>query len=88
MKKGKVVKQGTLDMLVSKMAGPLVFNCEDLLHAVTQFITVDDQVRLTVDMSLNHLILASHSPLQEKQHFKLLGCHETKVNITRLANNT
>jgi hypothetical protein len=66
-----VVKQGTLDTLVSKTAGLLVFNCEDLLHAVTQFIAVDDQVRLTVYLSLNHLILASHSQLQEKQHFEI-----------------
>ncbi|KAF8232058.1 hypothetical protein L208DRAFT_1064199, partial [Tricholoma matsutake] len=42
-KKGKVVKQGTLDALVGKTAGPLVFNREDLLHTVTQFIAVDDQ---------------------------------------------
>ena len=66
-----MVKQGTLDALVSKTAGLLVFNREDLLHAVTQFITVDDQVRLTVDTSLNHLILASHSLLREKHHFEI-----------------
>ena len=71
MKKGKVAKQGTLGVLVGKMAGLLDFNCEDLLHAVTQFIAVDDQVRLTIDTSPNHLILASCLLLWEKQHFKI-----------------
>jgi hypothetical protein len=70
-KKDAVVKQGTLDKVVGKTPGPLVFNREDLLHAVTQFIAVDDQVRLTVDTSPNHLILASRSPLREKQHFEI-----------------
>jgi hypothetical protein len=50
-KHGKV--QGTLDSAVIKLMGPQVFSCENLLYVVTQFITVDDQVRLTVQFLLN-----------------------------------
>ena len=47
-KKGKVVTQGTLDGSLIGMSAPeapLVFTHKNLLHAVTQFIAVDDQVR-------------------------------------------
>jgi hypothetical protein len=33
--------------------GPQVFSRENLLHMATQFITIDDQVRLTVQFLLN-----------------------------------
>ena len=46
-KKGKVVTQGTLDGLLIVPVAPVmpVFTRENLLHMVTQFIAVDDQVR-------------------------------------------
>ena len=47
-KKGGLMTQGTLDgSLVerSEKPVPLVFMHENVLHAVTQFIAVDDQVR-------------------------------------------
>ena len=46
-KKGKVVTQGTLDGLLIVPVAPVmpVFMRENLLHMVTQFIAVDDQVR-------------------------------------------
>ena len=46
-KKGGLMTQGTLDgSLVerSEKLVPLVFTCENVLHAVTQFIAVNDQV--------------------------------------------
>jgi len=47
-KHGKV--QVILDSAVTKLVEPLVFTQENLLHVVTQFITVDNQVR---DLQLN-----------------------------------
>ena len=47
-KKGKVATQGTFNGSLVGMSAPeapLVFMRENLLHAVTQFIAVDDQVR-------------------------------------------
>ena len=49
----KAPGQGTLDFVVMKLVGPQVFTRENLLHAVTQFVTINDQVRLTVDIALN-----------------------------------
>jgi hypothetical protein len=43
----KVPRQGTLDSSVAKLVGSQVFTRENLLHMVTQFVTVNDQVRLT-----------------------------------------
>ena len=43
----KVPRQGTLDSSVTRLVGPQVFTHENLLHMVTQFVTIDDQVRLT-----------------------------------------
>lgn len=44
-KKGPVANQGTLDgMLVETLNSP-VFTRENVLHKVTQFVAVDDQVR-------------------------------------------
>jgi hypothetical protein len=40
----KVGTQGTLDGLLKKSTGPIMFTCENVLHAVTQFVAVDDQV--------------------------------------------
>jgi len=42
-----------LDLVVTKSAGPHVFTCKNLLHSITQFITVDDQVGLTVEVTPN-----------------------------------
>jgi len=50
-KRGKV--QATLDSVVTKAVGPQVFTWANLLHMVTQFVTVDDQVRLTFESILN-----------------------------------
>lgn len=45
-RKGKKVEtQGTLDGFVEKPVGPIVYTRENILHAVTQFVAVDDQVR-------------------------------------------
>ena len=47
-KKGGLIMQGTLDgSLVerSEKLVPLVFACKNVLHLVTQFIAVNDQVR-------------------------------------------
>jgi len=52
-KNRKVSKQGTLDLTVTKLVGPQVFTRQNLLHAVTQFVTVDDQVRYRVKVTLN-----------------------------------
>jgi len=40
----KVGGQETLDGFIGKPAGPIVYTCENVLHVVTQFIAVDDQV--------------------------------------------
>jgi hypothetical protein len=42
----KAERQGTLDVLLKnqKQKEPLVFTCENVLHLVTQFVAVDDQV--------------------------------------------
>jgi hypothetical protein len=70
----KVAKQGTLDTLVMKSVGPQVFTHENLLHVVTQFVTVDDQVRLTVGITLNKaqwsVASTSRLQLQTKHCFK------------------
>ena len=43
----KVTRQGTLDGLLTTSVAPVmpVFTRENLLHMVTQFVAVDDQVR-------------------------------------------
>ena len=46
-------KQGTLDPVVVKLVGPQGFTRESLLHVVTQFITINDQVRLTFEVASN-----------------------------------
>ncbi|KIK00943.1 hypothetical protein K443DRAFT_36310, partial [Laccaria amethystina LaAM-08-1] len=38
-----VGRQGTLDGFVEKQAGSVVYTRENTLHAVTQFVAVDDQ---------------------------------------------
>ena len=43
-KRSTGTKQATLDPVVVKMVGPQGFTRANLLHAVTQFITVDNQV--------------------------------------------
>jgi hypothetical protein len=48
-----ISKQRTLDPLRMKSAGPEVFNRDNLLHVVTQFVAVDDQVRLTIEITLD-----------------------------------
>ena len=34
----------TLDGFIGQPAGPIVYTCENVLHVVTQFVAVDDQV--------------------------------------------
>jgi hypothetical protein len=41
----KTERQGTLDGLLIKKTEPLVFSRENVLHSVTQFVAVDDQVK-------------------------------------------
>jgi hypothetical protein len=66
----KMERQGTLDGLLKKQKEPLVFTRENVLHFVTQFIAVDDQVN---EYSLEVILksLSCHSPFlsQTKQHF-------------------
>ena len=52
-------KQGTLDQLVKKSTElePITFTRENLLHMVTQFVAVDDQVRLIVEMTLKFTLM-------------------------------
>jgi hypothetical protein len=46
-KQGKgTTRQATLDLMVTTFVEPQAFTRENLLHAITQFVTVDDQVRL------------------------------------------
>jgi len=52
-KHGTSTKQGTLDLVVVKLVGPQGFSQENLLHVVTQFITIDNQVRLTFEVASN-----------------------------------
>jgi len=68
-KRGKV--QATLDSIVMKPVGPQVFTWENLLHMVTQFVTVNDQVRLTIEFILNlsHWF-TSHLQLPIRPHFE------------------
>ena len=47
-RRGKEVGPGmqkTLDGVLVEKSAPVVFMCENVLYAVTQFIAVDDQVR-------------------------------------------
>jgi len=70
-KQRKGAKQATLDLLGMKLGGPQLFTLENLLHAVTQFITVDDQVGLTVESKLNMCNQSSSClPLQTRQCFE------------------
>ena len=39
-----VGKQGTLDGFMGKQVGPTVYTHKNTLHAVTQFVAVNDQV--------------------------------------------
>ena len=62
-KKGKkVATQGTLDRLLIVPVAPVVptFTRENLLHMVTQFVAVDDQVRPITRSQYYGLILISH----------------------------
>jgi hypothetical protein len=40
----KAGRQETLDGFVGKAAGPIAYTRENVLHVVTQFVAVDDQV--------------------------------------------
>ena len=69
-KHGKV--QATLDSAVTKLVGPQVFTCKNLLYVVTQFVTIDNQVRLIVEFMLSLLYhwSTSHLWLQIRPCFK------------------
>lgn len=64
-------RQGTLDELMKKPVALLVFTRENVLHSVTQFIAVDDQVN-THQGSKTKILTSCHSPFlsQIKQHFE------------------
>ena len=70
-KQHKGAKQAMLDLVRMKLGGPQLFTHENLLYAVTQFVTVDDQVGLIVESKLNMCNQSSsHLPLQTRQCFK------------------
>jgi len=82
---GKGAKQGTLDLMVTKVVGPQVFTHENLIHATTQFITVDDQVRLTIEAMPNmSQSSVSHLQLLAKQCFGTvwLQCSQSQYRLT------
>jgi len=69
----KVEKQGTLDLMVGKSTKPVVFSREDVLHAVTKFVAVDDQVSLTLiflRIPSYSTMITSRSQLQVNQCFE------------------
>jgi hypothetical protein len=45
----KVERQGTLDGVLKKKTEPVVFSRENILHLVTQFVAVDDQVKILTE---------------------------------------
>src|SRR5712671_4665185 len=66
-------KQQTLDGSIMKLLGSQVFTHKNLLHVVTQFVAIDDQVRLTIIItSIRPYSSTSHSQLQTKQHFEIV----------------
>jgi len=82
---GKGAKQGTLDLMVMKVVGPQVFMHKNLIHAATQFITVDDQVRLTIEaMPIMSQSSISHLQLLAKQYFRTvwLQCSQSQYHLT------
>jgi len=74
----ETLKQGTLDLLVKKPKGLIVFTRENLLHAMTQFVAVNDQVRLTLTF---FQISPYYEPVacsrKQDNVLKLFGCDET-----------
>src|SRR6266481_3806434 len=82
--------QGTLDSMVKKPTGPQVFTHENVLHMVTQFIAIDDQVSLAVaSREVVHLMrLCLPVALHGKQNHvpKLPSGHEAKILIAQFAN--
>ena len=85
----KSSKQGTLDKVMKPSTGPTTFTRENLLHMVTQFITVDDQVRLTIEttlkFSLTRLCLPVTLRCEKDNVSELPCCNEAKINIARFA---
>ena len=82
---GKGAKQRTLDLMVTKVVGPQVFTCKNLIHAATQFITVNDQVRLTIEaMPIMSQSSISHLQLLAKQYFGTvwLQCSQSQYRLT------
>jgi len=81
--------QGTLDKVMKTSTGPTTFTRENLLHMVTQFITVDDQVRLTIETTLKFSLTRSCLPVTlrcEKDNVSELPCcNEAKIIIARFA---
>ena len=62
-------RQGMLDKLIKKPSELLVFMHENVLHFVTQFVAVDNQVNPHQE-SNTEILITCHSPflLQTKQH--------------------
>ena len=82
-------RQGTLDGFIRKPAGPIVYMCENVLHVVTQFVAVNNQVST---LQQNFLVSSSPAlvPFHCKQNdvLKMLGHNAAKVDLRRSANNT
>ena len=84
-KQHKGAKQAMLDLVRMKLGGPQLFTHENLLYAVTQFVTVDDQVGLIVESKLNMCNQSSsHLPLQTRQCFKTVWwwCGQNQYYLT------
>jgi hypothetical protein len=90
----KTEKQGNLDGIVTKFQGSQVFTHEGLCHAVTQFISCDDQVSLAyLSTSIVLKVVlpscwAVASRCKQGCVPELLGYYETKDTDDRPANDT
>jgi len=78
----KLPKQGTLNLSVVKLLGPQVFTCENPLHVITQFITIDDQVRIIVESCqiclTSPLVTCSH---KQSDVSKLFSCDVAEIDV-------
>jgi hypothetical protein len=87
----KEARQGTLDELIKKKAkepAPQVFTRENLLHSVTQFIAVDDQVNTHQGSDLK-ILSPAVVPFCRRQSSisQLPGYDASKVELARSADN-
>ena len=63
-----------------------MFTHKNLLHMVTQFVTVDDQVRCTFKMTLKFTLTRLCLPVtlhcKKDNVLKLPSCNKAKIDIT------